>query len=273
MVKRRARAYGSCKLCQQRKRLLLSHLIPKAVYALCRAAGAPNPNPFLVTQEFVMQTSRQVRDHLLCFDCEQLLREKGEDWVIPRLAKYGGEFPLAAALADVTPCVAEPDLSAYVLIGVPAVRVDELIHFAMGIFWKSSVHPWSSKATEPWIDLGLYGEKIRRFLLDQLALPDDVVLTAAVLPPPVKLMTFHLPFETEGLQGRAFQLYMAGIQFMLWIGNDIPMEVRAANLSSKSNPTVLVTDLSELISQRFKEMYLQARKFKAPHGNPRIADT
>jgi hypothetical protein len=234
------------------------------VYALCRAAGAPNPNPFLVTQEFVMQTSRQVRAHLLCFECEQLLRERGEDWVIPQLAKYGGEFPLAAALADATPCVSESDLSAYVLSGIPGIRVDDLIHFAMGIFWKSSVHPWSGKDTEPWIDLGPSCDNIRLFLRGEMPLSDDVVLTATILPPPVKLITFHLPFETVGLQGRAFQLYVSGLQFMLWVGAEIPMAVRAANLSSKSNPTVLVTDISELISKRFKAMFSQARKSKSP---------
>ncbi len=250
-------------MCLQPKRLLLSHLIPRAVYALCRAAGAPNPNPVLVTQEFVIQTSRQVRSHLLCFDCEQLFREKGEDWVIPQLAKYGGKFPLASTLASVTPCVSEPGLSAYVLNDVPGIRVDDLIHFAMGIFWKSSVHSWSGKDTEPWLALGSYRDNIRLFLRGEMPLPDDVVLTAAILPPPVKLITFHLPFETVGQQGRAFQLYVSGLQFMLWVGADIPMAVRAANLSSKSNPTVLVTDVSELNSERFKEMFLQARKSKA----------
>jgi hypothetical protein len=33
-----------------------------------------------------MQASRQTETRLLCFECEQLFREKGENWVIPQLA-------------------------------------------------------------------------------------------------------------------------------------------------------------------------------------------
>jgi hypothetical protein len=46
---------GTCKLClRDAQSLQVSHLVPSAVYALCRAKNAPNPNPFLVTSEFSM---------------------------------------------------------------------------------------------------------------------------------------------------------------------------------------------------------------------------
>jgi len=144
---------GKCKLCLLEKRLCRSHLIPRAVYALCRAQKAPNPNPMMVTHKLALQTSRQAQWPLLCFECEQLLREKGEDWVLPQLAQYGDIFPFGETLKASPYLFIEPDVAAYALDGHPTLRADDLVHFAMGIFWKGSVHSWVGKGAEPWLNL------------------------------------------------------------------------------------------------------------------------
>ena len=41
----------------------------------------------------IVQTSKQVDDYVLCRDCEQLLRVRGGDWVLQRLA-VGDASPL-----------------------------------------------------------------------------------------------------------------------------------------------------------------------------------
>jgi hypothetical protein len=116
---------GKCKLCLLEKRLCRSHLIPRAVYALCRAQKAPNPNPMMVTHKLALQTSRQAQWPLLCFECEQLLREKGEDWVLPQLAQYGDIFPFGETLKASPYFFIEPDVAAYALDGHPTLRADD----------------------------------------------------------------------------------------------------------------------------------------------------
>jgi hypothetical protein len=251
---------GKCRLCLGTDMLQRSHLIPRAVYALCRAPKSRNPNPLMVTPKFAMQTSRQLQFPLLCFACEQLLRKKGEDWVNPRLASFGGAFPLGSLLSHHTPEMSDPDLAAYALSRAPEISVASLIHFAMGIFWKASVHSWARKSAAPWIDLGTYGEAIRRYLLGISAFPDNVVLSAIFLPMPVKLITFYFPFETAGPSPRTYQLYVPGLQFTLWTGRDIAMETKLFNLSTGPLHVVLVAEVSDIIRRRYQEAFATAHK-------------
>ena len=57
------------------------------------------------------------------------------------------------------------------------IRVDEITHFVMGMFWKAGVHSWSGSQTEPVIDLGPYTEPIGGFLRGEQEFPDHVALT------------------------------------------------------------------------------------------------
>ncbi len=83
---------GNCKLCLNEAELQVSHLLPRAVYTLFRSKS-PNPNPILVTSQNVLQTSNQIKAHLLCSRCEDVLNSRGERRVLPLLAKPSGEFP------------------------------------------------------------------------------------------------------------------------------------------------------------------------------------
>jgi hypothetical protein len=83
---------GICKLCLRNKDLQDSHLLPAAAYARLRGTTPGEENPIFVSsprgvEEAVMlQKSKQVQDYVLCWDCEQLLCNRGEDWVLERLA-------------------------------------------------------------------------------------------------------------------------------------------------------------------------------------------
>lgn len=69
---------GICKLCLEPKPLIRSHLMPRALYDLCRA---PDSEPVFVSSELMVQTSRQTQDHLLCEGCDTSLSTNGEDWL------------------------------------------------------------------------------------------------------------------------------------------------------------------------------------------------
>src|SRR5258708_14354554 len=76
-----------CPLCLEEKAIIRSHLLPSGVYKFCRA---PDSEPIIVTPEVVMQSSREIQDYLLCKDCDQMLSQKGENWLLPLLAEIDG---------------------------------------------------------------------------------------------------------------------------------------------------------------------------------------
>src|SRR6266850_1626361 len=82
---------SQCSLCLEDKELVKSHLIPRAMYDYCRTADS---EPVLMTTEVMMQTSRQLQDHLLCKLCEDVLNVGGEQWLLPLLARIDQTFPL-----------------------------------------------------------------------------------------------------------------------------------------------------------------------------------
>jgi hypothetical protein len=256
---KRQPVYGICKLCLTEQRLLRSHLIPKAVYAMCRADDAPNPNPIMVTDKLAMQTSRQFADHLLCFSCEQLLRAKGEDWMIPRLATYGGSFPLGELLASVTPAFTEPDFLAYALSGFPDIDTDAIIHFGTGIFWKSSVHSWDGDKTEPRTNLAAHAEGVRKFLLGESKFPAGVALSLLIQPKPVKQINFEFPLESPNPPARMLSFYILGVQYTLWLEPGIPHEITVGSLDSPTR-VIIVTDIQEFVKNRFADAIRSAHK-------------
>lgn len=250
---------GTCKLClRDAQSLQVSHLVPSAVYALCRAKNAPNPNPFLVTSEFSMQTSRQVQVPLLCFQCEQLLREKGEDWMMPELAQFGGRFGFYDKLLAAPKLHDEPDFVSYVLEKVPGVRVADLVHFFMGVFWKASVHPWRKGRTDPWLDLGEYSESIRIFLLGETAFPASVALSVTVLPQPVALISFHQPYETIGSAAeKTCHFYVCGFNATLWMGPNITIEIATTSIQRPPH-YLMVVDNRDAITQKFRGAFAKS---------------
>jgi hypothetical protein len=251
---------GVCKLCLKKKPLCKSHLIPKGAYALCRSKTSKNPNPLLVTHKFFMQTSRQLKTELLCFDCEQLLRAKGEDWAIPQLAHVGGPFPFGDMLSATTPLFAEPDLTVYLLGTIPHVRVPNLIHFAMAIFWKASVHSWVKKRGKPWLSLKQHREPVRKFVSGEAEFPGEMALSLTVLPNPVTLIAFHYPYATIGPQP-ACHLYISGLNFTLWMGPNIPSITAQTSLHIPPHHA-LVADVQGDITKRFRAARQSAMEVK-----------
>jgi hypothetical protein len=138
-----------CKLCLKEKPLQKSHLIPAAAYQ--GLVQVPNTNPVLSTfdsdtqEHRMIETSQQMKEYLLCWDCEQLLREKGEDWILGRVARNGNASPLFATLSQRTPFQVEPgpdELRIYATSGLPEFERDKIIHFALGVFFKAAAHTW-----------------------------------------------------------------------------------------------------------------------------------
>lgn len=76
-----------------------------AAFKPLRAREASNPNPLIVTNDWIGQGSEQVAAHVCCRGCEDIFNEGGEKWLLPLLANLDG-FPLYEMVAKANPYTA-----------------------------------------------------------------------------------------------------------------------------------------------------------------------
>jgi hypothetical protein len=251
----RKRPVGICKLCLLEKTLCESHFMPKGLYRFCRAADC---DPVLIAK-MMMPTSRQTKHYLLCNGCETLLNRNGEDWVLPALATIEGAFPFYSLLQKREPLFSEPDVTAYEVSNNPEIDREQLIHFAIGIFWKASVHSWKQESTAPWIDLGLQSEALRKFLRGEGGFPQNMTLVLQVSPPPVGAIAFTHPVVLRGTNPEIFFFYVPGMLFSVWRGN-LTEEQRSSCLISNQQGPVVAVDTTPRVMQFLRGTAKTARK-------------
>jgi len=168
---------GICKLCLRNEELQRSHFLPAFLYRLSLDRRAGNPNPVVMTRSVAVSTSKQMRYYLLCPNCESRFSEHGEKW-IARQVYNGRDFPLLDRLNVALPLHATPHLQ--IFSGTDAgIDTSKLAYFALSLLWRASVHKWAminGKTTS--VDLGIYEEPIRRFLVGETSFPSDAVVVA-----------------------------------------------------------------------------------------------
>jgi hypothetical protein len=229
-----------CPLCTLPKPLIQSHLASAALYKLCRA---PDSDPIFVTNEVVMRSGRQLQDYLLCSECDGMLSAKGEAWLLPLAGRMDG-FPLYDILMKREPYERDGELALYAAADNPEIDVPKLTHFAMGMFWKASVHSWSGSRLEPLIDLGKYSEEVRKFLRGEDKFPERMSLTVGVSPPPI-MPTIAMPYRGSATQYHKFLFHVPGINFALNVGTKVDAAMREACFASNPRHPILLKNLAD----------------------------
>ena len=145
-------------MCKSRKPVVESHLIPSSLYV---HTHEEDEGPVRVGDGVIIPGGREVKAPLLCLDCEDILNRGGEMWVGPKLA-WVGRFPLFDMARKCSGnFTADGIQGLYYASSNPEIDVEKLTHFALGIFWRASVHSWKKNKGKPMIDLDAYGEPIR----------------------------------------------------------------------------------------------------------------
>jgi len=259
---------GKCRLClREGAELQDSHFLSKGVYKILRAEVKEkrNPNPFQITSEGVVQTSKQIKAPLLCRECELRLSKNGEDWVIRNGFKSNGTFRLGAALARSSHIQdADGSTRAYQAASIPAIDISALAYFAASMFWRGSIHPWNIDGTRP-VQLGPYEEGLRLYLMGQASFPLDVVLSVTVRWPSNISHFTHTPIgEWRGLLFVA-KFPMPGLAFGLTAGPNIPRELRRiCFVRGEGNPIFLSKLLEpEIMADGIKMMRSISQKGEA----------
>jgi hypothetical protein len=173
-------------------------------------------------------------------------------------------FPLYDILTKVLPDFDEDGMAIYFAAKNPEIKINKLAHFALGLFWKASVHPWKAGRTEPRIELGPYSEDIRKCLRGEGTFPKNVYLITLVERPARAQITLSDPYEGERNGWRSFFVHLPGLFFLLAVGKNVDESMRALCVhSSPGNPI----NISEVLTTKFEQLMAEtirgARKTNA----------
>ena len=132
---------GHCPFCKRDgMKLEDSHYLSKGVYKGFRAEELANPNPILITGARMLQSSQQIHEFCLCWDCEQIFNKSGENWTVPRLGWQGKGFEVWKLVKTAPYLPTDEDLRTYGCDHVAEMDCASVAHFGLGIFWKGHAH-------------------------------------------------------------------------------------------------------------------------------------
>ena len=209
---------GTCRLCLNVAPLHDSHIIPKWVYGRV-ASGTSTTDPVIIERGSAVLTSRQVREHLLCSDCEQRFG-RWEDLVAGLTVQEDMKFPW---LSRLRPIVVGPPVTVQSDVGdSSAIDTAAMASFATSVIWRASVSKEFPKTS-----LERYEDPVRRYLLglDQ-DFPANAFLIVYLLDHDARVAAMPKTQRTN-LDVTLHWFVTCGARFQLWVG-DCPIAVARA---------------------------------------------
>jgi len=226
-------------------------------------------SPIRIGDGVVMPTDRQIKSYLLCSDCEDVLSKGGETWVCPKLAWVNRSFRLYDLLKEAGGYVVDAESEGlFWAANNPAINVEKIAHFAMGIFWKAGVHSWKRGDSAPMIDLGGHEEEIRLWLRGKGPFPNDVTLNFGVSSlRRAQLMIgqpVEVPIRSVGRTWRHYRLHLVGAMFSINVGETISMDERMICFyRSPQHPVLLSDHVTAVLERKHAEHFAESRKTEA----------
>ncbi len=215
---------GICKLCLFEEDLQSSHLIPKAVYKKSRSGNPKKPHPLVLNVKGSRQSSYQVMDYVFCHDCELLLSQQGEDYVM-RMIHQNNRFPFLELLNSFGPGLDVGEFRFYSGDMTPGIDRKQIAYFAVSVFWRAAVHIWRQQDGKTGSIYLTQEEKesLRRYLLGNTDFPEKAALLTYVCSDALSQRMFWMPGENEKTNDRVFLLGVRGITFFFGIGDSVPI--------------------------------------------------
>jgi len=258
---------GTCPLCRRAGReLQRSHLLPRQATIRAWNRNLDKPQPRILTEGGIRRTANQIRQRLLCADCEKQLNRNGESYALGISFFEPGRFPLQDLLAQQQPITADSRNRVYAGAEIEELEVDKLAHYGAGIFWKATAAEWYSYGNpEPvHIALGPYEDGLRRFVHDHTAFPQTMVLTLCVSPAPEHPWPLAAPPRRirPGMpECHHYALHVLGLKYELFVGAQVPDALRRHCLI---NSPERVVSMSAEMEDNARRVYDPRRKVKRP---------
>jgi hypothetical protein len=156
----------------------------------------------------------QVKDFLLCADCEERF-SKYERWAAGQVYD-GRDFPLLLRLTLALPFLETPRLRG--VSGVAAgIDTEKLAYFGLSILWRGAAHKWKMPGGQTTsINLGSYEDRIRTFLLGETGLPGDIIVVATACTDWLSQGTFYTPCLFAAIRSRRMLSLHGGLALRCW---------------------------------------------------------
>lgn len=217
-----------CKLCLDTvDELRDSHIWPKASYRLLRDEARDNPNPVWVqTGRVAHQTSKQVKERLLCPTCEQSLNRGGEAYIGQIVYAENGDCPIYDLVGHTSTVRSLPHPGLPIRVDASPLDVEKIHFFAFSVFWRSCV-----TCRVPGYTLGSkYEEHLRQFLNSEADAPEESILVMTVVDQPRRFprtSALHgmVTAPTVFRRGQPFfshSFFYLGLFFRLQLGGQVP---------------------------------------------------
>ena len=221
-----------------------------------------NEGPVAIGRTITSTTSRQVRDYLLCAECEDLFNKNGESWVLGQVWN-GKHFPLRDRLKLALP---KYEFSSVTVFSGSSVGIDtdRLAYFALSVIWRAGVHTWNlafgGKTTR--LNFGGSEESIRRYLLGETGFPKDAAVLVHVCTDYPSTGSFYTSSESRTETSpslKRFGFQALGLNFMVFVGT-IPPTVRQFCCVQSPSKVVFQRDCSEKTEQAFAQLMATSRE-------------
>ncbi len=219
-----------------------SHLAPAGLYRYCQAREL---GPVRMTPNEIAVANEEVTAYLLCEECEQQLNRDGENWLLPKLATIEKTFPFYDLLVTGPPDTVENGVAAYACSRNQKIGFRKLTNFAVGVFWKASVHSWRKGKPGPLIELGKYREPLRLFLLREGGFPEYASLTIGIMPPEKAVIGFNMPQLRGTRPYHQYLFYVPGMIFILSVGRQVTGQQKEICFFSNPLHPIILADLSQ----------------------------
>ena len=254
----RPRPVGVCALCLRTGELCDSHLVPKALYRVVRAADhRSHPDPVLMTSKVRRQTSFQATQYLLCAECEKRFDQNGEDWVMRHCYRGRGRFRLRELLQRASPIHADEENTIFNAASVAGMDIERTVYFCVSVFWRAAVRRWESSGQRyEGIRLGpKYQKELRAYLLGDAGFPQNAAVMLIVSGLPRPHLSFNFPDTIRIDSSHAHTLHIPGLTFQLGLGGQPSAGARETCIvRSELHPIFVSKDGDERVQRQVLRM-------------------
>ncbi len=224
----------------------------------------PNDKPVVVGRKVTATTSKQVREYLLCTDCEARFNNGGERWILKQVWN-GKNFPLRDKLSLAMYHYKFPGVEA--ISGSSAgVDTEKLGYFALSVVWRAGVRVWSTPfgGSTRLLALGGTEEIVRRYLLGETPFPAQAVVVVHVCTDWSSTGSFYMPSHVVGpaLPCEVLGFQCVGINFRLYLGASIPNIFRDFCCVRSSSRLIFIRDCSQKTEEAFGQILSTSRPAK-----------
>lgn len=215
-----------------------------------RDRSGANPNPLIVADGAMRQTSRQIQDHLLCGCCEQLFNRRGEAWMLANCFRsQEGTFGLYEQLTKQPPILTTEAIAFYA--GTSITGIESLIYFAASVFWRAAVHTWRIGSARLTISLGpRYEGALKEYLLGKADFPDYAVLLPIISQPGKARPVAYLPIGGRDDDHWQYDFLIPGVRFNLLLGRKVPPQFHRFCVAHSPEKIISVSD--EVLENAFE---------------------